>query len=288
MIEALEPDTAQRDAQLEMFIHHWADGIVSNHVTQLEEFATEDWVLIARPGAISREKFHDVVRSGALQHHDMTHEVLDIRMCGEVAIVRTHGRNTASFDGELLSADEWTTNLLTWQEGRWRCSLTQLTPLAADDTLWVARVTPDDWSRYRAIRLAALGEPPDMFGSTLVREAALDEDEWRKRAGHPATFIASRAGKDVGLAGVHDFDSQWQVVSMWITPAARGTGVVDAFMEACEQACLDACVSHLTLGVMEDNPAGRKAYERLGFTFTGQRHHIRDGRDELWMSKDLR
>lgn len=287
MIEAQEHQVGERDQQLEMFIHQWADGIVSNDVARLEEFTTEDWVLIDRPGTISRETFHNVVRSGTLEHHWMTHDVLEIKTCGEVAIVRTRGRNTASFNGELVSADEWTTNLLTWHGDRWRCFLTQLTPTTSDHTIRITRVTPVDWRRFRAARLAALGESPDMFGSTLARETAFEEDEWRRRASRPVTFIASRAGSDVGLAGVHEFDGEWQVVSMWITPMARGTGVVDTLMEACEEAARDAGASHLTLGVMEDNPAGRGAYERLGFTYTGKRDHIRDGRDELWMSKEL-
>ena len=154
-------------------------------------------------------------------------------------------------------------------------------------TTQITRVEPADWARYRDIRLAALAESPEMFGSTYAREQAFDEAEWRARAARPATFIAARDVSDIGLAGVHEFDGTWHVVSMWIAPAARGTGVVDALLGACGEHARQEGALRLVLGVMEDNPAGCCAYQRLGFVSAGQRDHIRDGRYELWMSKDL-
>ncbi|MCW2815081.1 MAG: hypothetical protein JWN84_2536 [Nocardioides sp.] len=153
--------------------------------------------------------------------------------------------------------------------------------------LHLARVVPDDWQRLRKVRLAALGESPEMFGSTWEREQAFDEAEWRRRAARPATFLASRAGVDVGMAGAYEIDGGWYVMGMWIATAARGTGVVDVLLEACEAAARDAGATTIALGVMEDNPRGRRAYARHGYEPTGVREHVRDGRDELWLSKPL-
>ena len=154
-------------------------------------------------------------------------------------------------------------------------------------TLVIDRVAPEDWRRMREVRLAALADSPDMFGSTLARELAFDAEEWRRRAARPATFLASRDGVDVGTAGVFAFDGGWFVMGMWIAPAARGTGVVEALLAACESVALDAGADTISLGVMEDNPRGRRAYERAGYAYTGEREHIRDGRDELFMAKTL-
>lgn len=126
-----------------------------------------------------------------------------------------------------------------------------------------------------------------MFGSNLAKEQAFDEAEWRKRAARPATFLAARDGVDVGMAGVYEFDDGWCVMGMWISPVARGTGVVEALVRACESLAQDAGATTVALGVMEDNPRGRRAYVRLGYDFTGEREHVRDGRDELWMAKRL-
>ena len=149
------------------------------------------------------------------------------------------------------------------------------------------RVVPDDWQRLRAVRLAALAESPEMFGSTWEREQGFDEAEWRRRAARPATFLASRAGVDVAMAGAYETDGSWYVMGMWIAPAARGSGLVDALLGACEAVARDAGATTISLGVMEDNPRGQRAYARLGYEPTGVREHVRDGRDELWLSKPL-
>ena len=137
------------------------------------------------------------------------------------------------------------------------------------------------------MRLAALAESAEMFGSTLPREEAFDEAEWRRRAQRPVTYLASRGGRDVGIAGVHEFDGIWTVVGMWIAPEDRGTGVVDALLQACEDAVARTGSNTIVMGVMEDNGAGLRAYRRLGFTQTGRRDHVRDGRHELWLAKTL-
>ena len=152
----------------------------------------------------------------------------------------------------------------------------------------VARVDPDGWRRLREIRLAGLAEAPEMFGSTYARELAFDEEEWRTRAARPATYIASRDGVDIGTAGVFELDSGWWVMGMWVAPEARGSGVVEALVEACEATVREAGAQQVNLGVMGDNPRGIAAYERLGYTFTGATEHVRDGRDELMMVKQLR
>jgi ribosomal protein S18 acetylase RimI-like enzyme len=210
-------------------------------------------------------------------------------------VVRTHGRNTGSFQGRPIEADEWTTNLLIDGPEGWRCVLTQLTPETnpresdsmPEPEVQITIVEPALWSRFRDLRLAALAESPEMFSSTLSREREFDESEWHRRAQRPVTFLASRGPWDVGLAGVHEFEAQWTIVGMWVSPAARGTGVVDALVEACETAARQAGADAIVLGVMEDNRAGCRAYRRLGYRPTGQREHLRDGRYEIWMTKRL-
>lgn len=120
---------AAEDGVLESFVHRWASAIVANDVEQMERFVTDDWVLIEKPGVISRDTFHGLVADGVLRHTTMSHDILDIRHLGPgVAVVRTHGRNAGSFQGDLIEADEWTTNILVRSPEGWRCALTQLTP----------------------------------------------------------------------------------------------------------------------------------------------------------------
>lgn len=110
------------------FMHRWTAALLSNDVKELSAFTTEDWVLIDTAGRIPRERFHAVVMSGELQHHTMVHDIIDVTRVGGVAIVCTHGRNTATFRGTPVEADEWTSNVLVLHDEGWRCILTQLTP----------------------------------------------------------------------------------------------------------------------------------------------------------------
>lgn len=119
---------AEADPELVGFVHRWAEAIVTNEVERIAAFTTDNWILIDRPGAISRQAFHHVVATGELRHDHMTHEVLGIDRYGSMAVVRTHGRNKGWFQGRPIEADEWTTNLLMHGPDGWRCVLTQLTP----------------------------------------------------------------------------------------------------------------------------------------------------------------
>ena len=126
----------------------------------------------------------------------------------------------------------------------------------------VTRVGPESWQRLREVRLAALADAPEMFGSTLERELAFDRRRMAAASARPATFLAARDGVDVGLAGVYEFDGGWCVMGMWIAAQERGTGVVGALVEACEAEVANAGASRIALRVMEDNPRGRRACAR--------------------------
>ncbi|HEV3234290.1 MAG TPA: hypothetical protein VG329_07055, partial [Candidatus Dormibacteraeota bacterium] len=65
----------------------------------------------------------------------------------------------------------------------------------------IARIGPDQWAEFRDLRLAALGDSPNAFGSTLAREQALTEDDWRRRLANGAMFMAPSGETPVGMAG---------------------------------------------------------------------------------------
>jgi uncharacterized protein (TIGR02246 family) len=123
------------DEEIASFVHRWAEAIVTNDVERLARFVTDDWVLIDKPGRITRDMFHGAVVSGMLRHDTMTHDVLEVRrLAPDVAVVLTHGRNTGTFRGQPIEADEWTTDILVRTDDGWRCALTQLTPRQPNPT----------------------------------------------------------------------------------------------------------------------------------------------------------
>lgn len=145
----------------------------------------------------------------------------------------------------------------------------------------VRRVRPAEWATLRAVRLAALADTPAAFGSTTARELGFDEAEWRRRTQAPA-FIAWRAAEPVGLVsavcrqeGEGTAGPEWELLSMWVSPEARGTGCADLLVSAVAEAVRAESADRLTLWVADGNDRARAFYLRAGFKPTGVRQIFR-------------
>jgi ketosteroid isomerase-like protein len=105
------------------------EAMVSNDVALIAECISDDWVLVTpEKGPIGREAILQVIGSGMLAHDSMSKLVLRAKVYGDVAIITGRGRNTGTFRGEPIRADEWITDVYRFAQGRWRCVLTHLTP----------------------------------------------------------------------------------------------------------------------------------------------------------------
>ena len=155
----------------------------------------------------------------------------------------------------------------------------------------VRRVTPQEWATLRSIRLAALRDAPRSFGSAYEREAAWDEARWRESARTVAWFLAWRDGLPVGVAGGHggavtdtgapgeqrdgegasaaEAGDERRLISMWVEPAARGTGIADALIGTVAGWARADGARTLKLWVADASPRARAFYERAGFRPTG-------------------
>lgn len=113
----------------------WAAAIVANDADLIAAFAEPDWELVTpESGPLPRERFLSAVRSGSLTHSDMTFQVLSVRRHGAVASVVARGTNHGEWNGRPFSADEWVTDVFVRRDGRWRCTLSALTPNLAQPT----------------------------------------------------------------------------------------------------------------------------------------------------------
>jgi GNAT superfamily N-acetyltransferase len=140
---------------------------------------------------------------------------------------------------------------------------------------------PDEWSRWREIRLRSLQQDPDAFGSTYEREIAFGEADWRQRLTSGMAVLAELDRSDVGAgAAFEDAPGTLMVVAMWTDPVARGRGVGRAVL-AHVVGLAQARGLQVHLWVVEDNPAQR-LYESAGFVLDGRREPLRAG-SELMM-----
>ena len=137
--------------------------------------------------------------------------------------------------------------------------------------LVVERADETDWERVKAVRLAALAESPNAFGSTLAEEREYDEADWRQWCRDTATFLAVQGGEPVGIAaGVNGTSpTERKLVAMWVHPGHRGTGASTALLAAVRSWALRDGATTLTLWVTRGNVAATGLYRRGGFTGTG-------------------
>jgi RimJ/RimL family protein N-acetyltransferase len=145
----------------------------------------------------------------------------------------------------------------------------------------IRRVSADDGALLRDVRLRALQDAPEAFASTYAAEVTRPEDEWASRAASGATGpdrftgLALAGDRCVGLIGGFRNDDDGHhadidVVSMWVAPSYRGSGIADELVEAVlEWARDEARAQVVGLWVTRGNDRAQRFYERLGFVETG-------------------
>ena len=155
----------------------------------------------------------------------------------------------------------------------------------------IKRLAADEGLRLRTIRLQALADAPDAFGSTYDEAAARPLDSWATQLQEIATFVAVVDGEDVGLVrGAHDAlqpDAAW-LISMWVSPEVRGQGMGEALIDALVEWARISGTRRVLLDVGDHNQPAIALYARKGFEPNGTigslpppRSHILEHQREL-------
>ena len=155
----------------------------------------------------------------------------------------------------------------------------------------IQRLSMDEALRLRHIRLRALADAPDAFGSTYADVSAHPLDMWRQQLQEIVTFVAVHDGEDVGIvrcaSDEHQHDTAW-LLSMWVAPEARGQGVGNALIDAVIAYARARGAIRLLLDVGDQNQQAIALYARKGFKPNGHtgslpapRHHMREHQREL-------
>lgn len=131
----------------------------------------------------------------------------------------------------------------------------------------------DEWLDWRALRLAALAEAPEAFGSTVSDwSGPLDtEERWRARLRDVAhNVVAEVDGSPVGMvSGIEPHEGAAELISLWVAPSARGLGVGDALIEDVVGWARAHGASTLLLDVRDGNDVAIALYVRHGFCDVG-------------------
>ncbi|MBU2663179.1 GNAT family N-acetyltransferase [Actinoplanes bogorensis] len=146
----------------------------------------------------------------------------------------------------------------------------------------VRRVTSQDAARMRALRLEMLADSPLAFLETLAQAAQRSHESYRQRIAQASTgdsvaqFVAAPAddGRLIGHAGgtvAPDFPGETVIFAVYVTPAYRGGKVVADLIEAVTDWSRAAGRDRTLLEVVVGNDRALRAYEKLGFSDTGER-----------------
>jgi ribosomal protein S18 acetylase RimI-like enzyme len=139
--------------------------------------------------------------------------------------------------------------------------------------LTVRRLSATDAADFRLIRLAALDNAPEMFGSTLETEAAWPVSDFAGRLETAIVFGAYLDGRIVGMAGFRREPNQktshkgflW---GMYVAPVARGQGAGAALITLLLETAAPL-VEQIRLSVVTSNTTAIALYERMGFRAYG-------------------
>lgn len=154
----------------------------------------------------------------------------------------------------------------------------------------VRRLQAREWQAYRAIRLRALADAPEAFGSTLAREEELPDDTWAARvaksavSGIDCALVAEENGQLAGLlwAKVDAQDpGRVNLFQMWVAPESRGRGVAAALLDEALGWARARGTRVVHLGVNAANTGALRLYERAGFEPIGQPYLMREGASHM-------
>lgn len=159
----------------------------------------------------------------------------------------------------------------------------------SDGRFGLRRAQLGDEPLLRELRLQALSDAPEAFGSTYERELARTTTDWQGWLSPGVTFILDAPEAPTGIvAARHDAAEPGLVhlMAMWIHPELRGSGAADDLVGAILVWAESEGAKTVRLDVMQDNARARRLYERHGFRSTGH-ETVResDGRIEVRMER---
>lgn len=145
------------------------------------------------------------------------------------------------------------------------------------DTMEVRRIRAHEGPRLRALRLRALADAPTAFGSSLAEEEAHPQEYWEHFAREAAIaktrarFVAEENERWYGMVGsfvTRDQSGTAQLVSMWVDPTRRRSGIGTALVEAVVQWARGCGAKRVQLWVTDTNHQAKSLYARNGFVET--------------------
>jgi GNAT superfamily N-acetyltransferase len=142
-----------------------------------------------------------------------------------------------------------------------------------ESTLTIRRCGPNDWEDLRSIRLEALRDTPEAYGSTYEESVLWSDAQWKNAASTRLYYFADRDGDVVGMVsgGFNEGSpgTRW-LYGMYVTPSERGSGTAALLVKTIADWARVHGVGEIYLHVGSSVPRARAFYEKVGFRPTGE------------------
>lgn len=141
----------------------------------------------------------------------------------------------------------------------------------------IRRLKQGEAGLYRELRLEALRESPEAFGTTLAEALARDGQSWTDQADGSAsgtdraTFVAVASDRLAGLAALYrdaGDPGMGELIQMWVAPEWRGGPVAGELLGAIFRWAGENGFSRVSAEVMAGNARALGFYRKCGFTGT--------------------
>ncbi len=142
----------------------------------------------------------------------------------------------------------------------------------------VRPVVPSEWRELRALRLRAIADAPDAFGSTLEDTRAYTDDHWRRlvSGSEGPVFVAVDGPSWIGMVRTYpdEDDATPHVGGLWVAPEARGRGVGRLLVETFLAWARGTGAVEVRLWVTETNAPAVALYRSMGFAPTDRHQQL--------------
>lgn len=154
--------------------------------------------------------------------------------------------------------------------------------------IFVRPIRVNEWPEYRGIRLQALRDSPDAFGSTFEAEVLRTDADWSARiaasisSGFDRALFAFNHDQLCGLVWCKSSSSAHKTVDifqMWVEPASRGSGASRALLNEALAWAEGMNAHRVRLGVTAADSPAMRLYKAYGFRPEGELQPLREGSD---------
>lgn len=150
----------------------------------------------------------------------------------------------------------------------------------------VRPIAAQEWPMYRDLRLRALQDAPDAFGSTYAAEVSKTDDAWAERiagatsSGKDQVFFALHGDEACGLVWCKQSAAEpgmTDLYQMWVAPEVRGLGAGHALLQAALAWARQTGMRQVRLGVTAADSPATRLYRAQGFVPAGPLEPLREG-----------